>query len=268
MWLLIGLSILLMLVDHHYHKLDQVRSALSWVVYPLQWGVDAPVHLAYKIQDYLVSQHRLVNENQALRQEQWLQNGRLQKLLALEAENARLRSLLNTAAKHQDEALTIAEILQVDSDPFHHRIILNKGKKDHVYVGQPIIDAQGIMGDITEVNELTSSAMLLTDASHAIPVENARNGVRGIVAGTGSIDALELRYVPLTADIQVGDTLVTSGLGGRYPAGYPVGVIANISRDRGDSFALLHIKPAAHLERGRQVLLIEKKVKGLEEKSD
>jgi len=249
----------LMAADHRYHKLDQVRSVLSLVVYPIQWSVDAPVRFVYQLQSYFFSHRQLAAENQRLQQEQLLQNSRLQQLMALEAENTRLRVLLETA-KRKSEALEIADIIQVDSDPFNHRILLDKGKDDQIYVGQPIIDANGVMGEVVEVNALTSSAMLITDASHAVPVENVRNGIRGIVVGTGSIGGLELQHVPLTADIQVGDTLVTSGLGGRYPAGYPVGVISHISLDKGDSFANVRVKPAAFLERGRQLLLIKRRM--------
>lgn len=246
----------MMVLDHQYHQFDQVRSILSYAVYPLQWVVDRPVRLSYTLKDYFFHKHHLIIENEKLKEEQLLQNGRLQKLLAFETENERLRALLQQSLTHRQETLAIAEILQVDADPFSHRILIDKGKKHQVHVGQPIIDAEGVMGEIIEVNEIHSTALLITDASHAIPVEIARNAVRGILVGTGSYDHLTLQYLPKTAEVQVGDVVVTSGLGGRYPAGYPVGVVTKIIEDPADSFVTVFVAPKARLDRGRQVLLV------------
>jgi len=246
-----------MVCDHRYHRLGEIRDTLSLGVYPLQWIVDAPLRFSHKIQGYFQTHRDLMQENEQLREAQLIQSGRLQQFAALEAENTRLRVLLQSSER-RSELLMVAEIMQVDKDPFNHRIVLDKGKRDQVIVGQPIIDAQGILGEVMEVHPFTSCAILISDASHAVPVENVRNGVRGILVGTGSIDNLELQYVPTTADIQVGDTLVTSGLGGRYPSGYPVGVIHQIKYDPGESFASVYVKPSAHLDRGHQVLLIKK----------
>lgn len=249
------LSVALMILDHRYHKLDQARAFLSYVVYPVQWTIHAPRRFAYHCHDYFLTKKTLISENRHLTQEQFLLNAKLQKLNALEAENLRLHSLLQSSPR-AGEQLAVAEIIQVDSDPFNHTVLLNKGKNQGVYVGQPIIDGKGVMGAIVEANDKTSRAILVTDASHAIPIENLRNGVRGIVVGTGSMNCLELQYVPTTADIKVGDTLVTSGLGGRYPPGYPVGTITQIEQEHSESFANVRVFPAAQLERGRQVLLV------------
>ena len=190
-----------MVMDHHYHRFDNVKSFLSLVAYPIQWAVDTPVSFTHGIKNYFISHHRLVQENKQLKEQQLLQSGRLQQWVALEAENARLWSLLQSSERREDEH-TIAEVLQVDEDPFNHRILLNKGKNNEVVIGQPIIDEDGVMGEIIEVNHHHSVAILITDASHALPVENARNGVRGILSGTGAIDSLSLQHVPTTADIQ------------------------------------------------------------------
>jgi rod shape-determining protein MreC len=246
----------LITLDHRYHRLDQIRAYLSYAVYPLQWAVDMPVRLTHRCGEYCASYKALVKENEKLRQEQFLQNARLQKVLSLESENVRLHSLLQSAVR-VGETHRVADIIQVDADPYNHNIILNKGKNQNVLVGQPILDAQGVMGEIIEVNAVFSRAILITDPSHAVPVENVRNGVRGVVIGTGNIDGLELQHVPTTADIKVGDILVTSGLGGRYPVGYPVGTITRIEQDPSESFAKVQVTPAAQLERGRQVLLVE-----------
>lgn len=245
-----------MVLDQHYHRLDQVKSWMSTLVYPLQWAVHAPSTLSQDVKEYFVSHHHLVQENKRLKQEQFLQNGQLQQLISLQAENTRLRTLLQSSERQKEEH-TIAEVLQIDEDPFNHRIVLNKGIDSKVLVGQPIIDEDGVMGEVIEVNPCNSVAILVTDASHAVPVENARNGVRGILLGTGAIDTLSLQHVPTTADIQEGDVLVTSGLGGRYPPGYPVGVINKVEHDPAQTFAVIRVKPKAHLERGRQVLLVQ-----------
>lgn len=259
MWCLTFLAVALMILDHRYHHLKQLREFLSNAAYPLQWAVHIPVELNQNLQKYFSGHHSLLSENQSLKEKIFEQEGRLQRLLAVEAENHQLRSLLQASPKG-GETLSVTEILKVDSDPFHHRILLNKGAREGVYVGQPIIDEQGVVGEIIDVFWLSSRAILVTDASHAIPVENLRNGTRGIAVGTGAIDNLQLQHVPTTADLQVGDVLVTSGLGGRFPAGYPVGKITEISKDAGESFAVVRVKPMAHLDRGRHLLLIQQKI--------
>ncbi len=247
----------MMVLDYHFHQFVKVRYVLSYAVYPLQWMVDRPVRLSHSVQNYFSDKKQLILENEALRQEQFIQNGLVQKLLATEKENERLRALLQQSLIHRQETLAIAEILQVDADPFSHRILLDKGKQHQVKVGQPIIDAEGIMGEIIEVNEQSATAILITDASHAIPVEIARNAVRGILVGTGSYAHLTLQYLPKTAEVQEGDILVTSGLGGRYPAGYPVGVVSKVLLNPADSFITVYVVPKARLDRGRQVLLVD-----------
>lgn len=253
------LSVVLMILDHRYHRLDLAREYLSYTVYPLVWMAQAPARFTDQCQHHFASRQKLIVENERLRQEQFLQAARLQKLTALEAENLRLHTLLN-ASPRIGENLKVAEILQMDADPFSHNILINKGRHHNVTVGQPIVDDHGVMGEIVKVYANTSRAILVTDASHAIPVENVRNGVRGIIVGTGSINALELQYVPTTSDIQEGDVMVTSGMGGRYPPGYPVGTVTKINQDKRESFANIHLRPAAQLERGRQLLLVESQV--------
>lgn len=245
-----------MVLDHRYQKLDPVRDFLSSAVYPLQWVVNAPVRLTFQCHGYFVSRHHLLKETETLQQTLFSQNAQLLKLKALEAENQRLHALLS-ASPRVGETLRVAEIIQVDADPFSQNILINKGRRDNVVIGQPIIDDQGVMGEIVEIHANTSRAILLTDPSHAIPVENVRNGVRGIIVGTGVVDGLELQYVPTTADIKEGDVLVTSGLGGRYPPGYPVGMVSQINQDKRESFASIRVQPAARLGQGRQLLLVE-----------
>lgn len=248
-----------MLYDHHqHHRLNGVRSALASMVYPFQQSVSGTGRLWNAAEAYCVTQQTLVQENAQLREKEFLQQARLQTFKALEAENAQLRALLQSSARLGDNNhLLVAEIVKVDADPFKHQVILDKGKQAGIYVGQPVLDAEGIIGEVIEVFEKTARVILLTDAMHGIAVEDLRNGVRGIVMGVGTPNILSLQYVPNTVDIQIGDTLVTSGLGGHYPAGYPVGVITEINRDLSDAFATVQLKPSARLDRTRRVLLIK-----------
>lgn len=246
-----------MVADYRYHQLNLVRDNLSIVIYPIQWIVDAPVRFTAAFQNYTHSHRRLVQENERLQHEQLLQSARMEKFMALEAENERLRSLLKSSPRN-GETLLVADIIRVDSDPLIQRVILDKGSKHGVTLGQTVIDAEGVIGEVIEVNPFVSRVILLTDTSYGIPIENVRNGVRGIAAGTGAVKNLELQYVPTTMDLKVGDTLVTSGLDGRYPPGYPVGVISQIEHPAGESFARVQITPSAHLEQTRQVLLVQR----------
>lgn len=251
------LSVILMVVDHRYHHLDKLHEYLSLIVYPLQGLVDAPVRLGATLRQYTRSYQQLIAENQRLKEEQLIQKAHMQKYMSLEAENESLRTLLK-ASPRPGETLLVAEIIQVDSDPFIHRVVINKGSNQGVILGQPVIDATGVVGEVIEVHPNVSRVILLTDASNGIAVENIRNGIRGIVVGRGSIKTLELQHVPNTIDLELGDTLVTSGLDGRYPPGYPVGIISLVEHKPGESFASVQITPSARLERTRQVLLVQR----------
>jgi len=154
------------------------------------------------------------------------------------------------------ELVLVAEILEIDLDPFKQQVILNKGAAKDVYVGQPIIDAWGVMGQVTHLGERSSTALLISDPSHAIPVQVIRSGLRSTAFGTGNSQLLELRYIPHNADLEVGDQIFTSGLGGRFPPNYPVGRIVSIERPAGESFASVIAEPMAHLDRSREVLLV------------
>lgn len=245
-----------MVSDYRYHQLNIVRDYLSMAIYPIQWIVDSPVRLSDTLKQYTHSYHELVKINQDLREQQLLQSARTEKYMALEAENIRLRSLLQSSPRN-GETLLVAEIIRVDSDPLIHRVILDKGSRQGVRLGQPVIDAEGIIGEVIEVHPYVSRVILLTDTSYGIPVENVRNGVRGIAVGIGAIKNLELQHVPNTVDLKVGDNLVTSGLDGRYPPGYPVGTVSEIQQNSGEPFVKVQITPSAHLERIRQVLLVQ-----------
>jgi len=244
-----------MTVDHRQHHLENVRAALSFVMSPLQYLLGVPIGAGHWLGEALTSREAMQEENAELRSQQLLQNARLQKMAALEAENQRLRALLDSSVKVKERVL-VAELLEADVDPFAQEIVINKGGHDGVEVGQPIVDAEGVMGQVVHVAPFTSTAMLITDASHAIPVAVNRTGLRAIAMGTGSADRLDIPHLPLNADIQQGDLLVTSGLGGRFPAGYPVAVVEKIERNPGQSFAEVTARPTARLEQSREVLLV------------
>jgi rod shape-determining protein MreC len=251
----VAVSLVLMTVDHRQHHLENVRSALSFVVSPLQYLLGVPIGVGHWVGEALSSRESLEQENAALRSQHLLQSAGLQKMAALEAENERLRALLDSSVK-VGERVVVAELLEVDFDPFSQEIVINKGSRDGVTLGQSIVDAEGVMGQVVHVAPFTSTAMLLTDPSHAIPVAVNRNGLRAIAMGTGAADRLDIPHLPLNADIQVGDLLVSSGLGGRFPPGYPVAVVKKVERNPGQPFADVTASPTAHLEQSREVLLV------------
>jgi rod shape-determining protein MreC len=243
--LFILLSLALMFVDQHFSVLRPLRVGLQTLSWPVEALAQVPQGLNWLAYN-LASRSAILRQNEALQRENLLLSMRLQKLVALEAENRRIRSLLQSA-RRLDERMLIAEIVATSPDPYRHYLKLNKGSVDGVFIGQALIDAHGIMGQITEVYPLTSVALLITDPNHGIPVEIAHG------EGGGS---LSLPYLPSNADIKSGDQLVSSGLGGRFPAGYPVGTVTAISHQAGEHFLSISATPAAHMDRGREVLLV------------
>ncbi|MEX0899534.1 MAG: rod shape-determining protein MreC [Gammaproteobacteria bacterium] len=248
-------SVVLMTLDHRQQQLDRVRVALSVVLYPVPWLVDAPFRFAAWLGESAGSHAVLVAENRELRTAIRGNAAALLRFAALEEENRRLRALLQAAQTH-DYIVEVARLLSVDLDPFRHQLMLNRGDRHGVVRGQALIDAHGVMGQVNRINPFTSYALLITDPSHAIPVEVNRNGLRTIARGTGDADRLDLPYLPNNSDIAVGDLLVTSGLGGVFPPGYPVGTVTAVTRRPGERFAEISATPAALLNRSREVLLV------------
>jgi rod shape-determining protein MreC len=242
-------------MDHKYQKLEPLRAALSVAVYPLQLITDLPDTISDWFSESLASRRHLQEENDSLHTQQLMQKVQLQKLASLEAENIRLRELLESSFKVGEKVL-IAELLSVNLDPYKHQIVINKGKMNDVYPGQPLLDAKGVMGQIVHVGPYTSTAMLITDTSHAIPVQVNRNGLRTIALGSGTINRLDLPYIPNNADIRPGDLLITSGLGGHFPPGYPVAKVSEVQHDPGHTFSSVTATPLAELNRSREVLLV------------
>ncbi|MGA4632733.1 rod shape-determining protein MreC [Pseudomonas solani] len=249
------LSAALMVVDARFDTLKPARSQMGLVLTPFYWLADLPVRLWDGVSDQFTSRSTLIAENEKLKAEGLLMQRRLQKLAALTEQNVRLRELLNSSALVDDKVL-VGELIGVDPNPFTHRILVDKGEKDGVFLGQPVLDARGLMGQVVEVMPYTARVLLLTDTTHSIPVQVNRNGLRAIASGTGNPERLELRHVADTADIKEGDLLVSSGLGQRFPAGYPVATVKEVIHDSGQPFAIVRAVPTAALNRSRYLLLV------------
>ena len=249
------LSVALMVVDARFNLLKPARSQASLVLMDAYWITDLPGRLWDGVASQFGSRTELVAENEKLKTENLLLQGRMQKLAALTEQNVRLRELLNSSAL-VNEKVEVAELIGMDPNPFTHRIIINKGERDGVVLGQPVLDARGLMGQVVELMPYTSRVLLLTDSTHSIPVQVNRNGLRAIASGTGNPERLELRHVADTADIKEGDLLVSSGLGQRFPAGYPVATVKEVIHDSGQPFAIVRAVPTAALNRSRYLLLV------------
>ena len=250
------LAFLLMVADLNWPRMKEGRAWLSLLVTPLQWVVDIPSRVADSLSDLVVDRASLLRENQELRAESLTLQRQVQQMAALTAENIRLRELLG-ASERVDAPTRLAELIGVNPDPFQHEVIINRGSEDGVFIGEPVLDAGGVMGQVVSLAHYTSRVMLITDARSAIPVEVNRNGYRGIALGKGVLNELELEHVPETADIRVDDLLLSSGLGGRFPRGYPVARVTEVIRDPGRPFTLVKAEPAARLDRSRHLLLVE-----------
>lgn len=235
--------------------LDPVKHRVSDFTFPVYWLTDLPGRFGQWSADRMISKAELEQQNETLRTELLIHKRKLQQMASLVAENTRLRQLLNSADTLENRVL-VAEILGISPDPVRHKVMINRGRKDGVYLGQPVVDAQGLAGQVTELGETTSMVMLISDPSHALPVQINRNGVRLVAEGQGSLYELKLRHISSTTDIQPGDLLVTSGLGQRFPPGYPVAVVEAVNYDPGQPFIDVMAKPMAALNRNRHMLLV------------
>ena len=252
---LIIISILVMYFDNRENHLDGIRSAIGAAVYPVRVVVDAPVQFWGWLGESTTSRNDLELELGRLKAERLLTNARLQRLTALEAENARLRALLDARTRARDE-VRVAEIMAVDTNSYDHSLVIAIGRRDGVYDGQAIVDADGVVGQVIKAGIMTAQAILISDPDHALPVVVNRNGLRTLAVGTGEIDRLDLPNLPNNADIRAGDLLVTSGLGGAFPAGYPVAIVDAVTRMPQEPFARVTATPAAALDQVREVMLI------------
>jgi len=249
------LSIVLLVVDHRNNHLDAVRKTIGAAVYPLRMIVDAPVSLWRWVGETTSSRNDLQLENSRLHAERMLTQARLQRFAALEAENSRLRDMLDATARMRDQ-VRIAEIMSVSSDPYRHVLVVDKGTADGVFDGQAMIDADGVVGQIIETGVLSSQGLLISDPGHALQVAVNRNGLRTVARGTGTFGGLDLPALPNNADIRVGDLLVTTGLGGVFPPGYPVAIVDSVVRLPQESYAAVSAVPSAALDQVREIMLI------------
>ncbi|NRD72487.1 rod shape-determining protein MreC [Shewanella sp. VB17] len=250
--LAIILSVFLLVANS---RLDPVRKSISSVLSPLQYVANVPGALLDWSAESLATRNMLAQQNRELLRQQLLMSERLQRFEHLRQENDRLRSLLGSPV-HLDAKKIVAEVMEVASDPYHQYVVLNHGSRSGVFVGQPVVDAQGVVGQVVQVSELSCRVLLISDVTHAIPVRITRNDVRVVANGTGVLDELELRYVSKSTDIRVGDLLVSSGLGKRFPEGYPVARVMSLIKDDGQSYANVIAQPLAALDRIRYLLLI------------
>ncbi|MCL7941053.1 rod shape-determining protein MreC [Halomonas sp. ATCH28] len=255
MLLCVILASALMFADTRFTRMEPVRAQLSTLVAPIQWLVSLPSDVLNWGSLALSDQRALVDENRRLREQILTLSHRVQRMASLTAENVRLRELL-AATRQRDMPYITAELLSLDPDPFTHQMVIDRGRRDGVYVGQPVLDASGLVGQITATSAYSSRVLLLADASHALPVQVNRNGLRFVLQGAGSYDALDVMHVPDTADIREGDLLTTSGLGGRFPPGYPVARVSAVVHDPGQPFARVTAAPVAQLQRSRHFLLL------------
>ncbi len=246
---------LLLFIDVRFGWLKPVRNALSIVTETVVTVTDLPRRAFVGLDEAITTRNTLTAENARLMQENLVLQRHVQRLAAMTAENSRLRELLNSSAL-LDSNVLVAEIIGVDPDPSRVEVVIDKGAADQLYVGQPVLDASGIIGQLIAVGPSQSRVLLITDHRHGLPVEINRNGVRSIATGTGKSGLLQLQYLATTTDIRVGDLLVSSGLGGVFPRGYPVGRVSRVERDPRETFMQVDALPTAAIERSRYVLLV------------
>jgi rod shape-determining protein MreC len=249
------LALALMIIDKRYDHLGKIRRLLSVVAYPVQVAVASPFEGWNWFRDSVTTRDALRSDKAKLEAELRVAQFRLQRYEALEAETQRLRALRDNTAGSTDR-FVVGDVMNVDLDAFRERVLVDKGAGDGIYVGQAVLDSGGVFGQVARVGQLTSEVILVSDAAHAIPVQINRNGLRTVAVGTGDTNRLKLPYLPTSADVIAGDLLVTSGLGGGFPAGYPVGTVAEVKRDPAQSLADVDVKPAAALDRSKELLFV------------
>tara|TARA_B100001142_G_scaffold62295_1_gene61438 strand:- start:1885 stop:2718 length:834 start_codon:yes stop_codon:yes gene_type:complete len=250
------LSFILLINDQRNNYLSILRNSIAIAIYPLQSAVEIPSRLTDWFDLRIKSKEILIKENQNLLSQQKINSSILQRYESLEQENERLKQILN-AASNLDNKVEITRIISVNVNPYRHTIVIDKGERDGVYEGQILLGADGVIGQILHTNFLTSEAILISDSDHALPVEINRNGLRTIVLGNGSYTKLDVPYIPNNADIEIGDLLVTSGLGGKFPSGYPVAKVDFIESDLSEQFYKVSAKPIAYLNQVRELMLLK-----------
>ena len=251
----LAIAAALMAIDHRSQTLQVVQRQIAGLAAPAYWLATAPLRLGRAARDASAERAELVRENAALREQLLFAQAGLAQIDSMGEENQSLRSLLQ-AQKRLSLNAQLAELVEVDLDPYRHRLMIDQGSNQGVREGQAVIDAHGLVGQVLDPLANSAQVIMITDPGHAIPVRVARNGLRAIAYGTGEVDRLELPHIPFSADIQAGDQLLTSGLGGQFPGGIPVAVIKDVRGDDSATFAVAEAEPVAALTRGNQVLLL------------
>jgi rod shape-determining protein MreC len=248
-------SMSLIFFDHKMNSFEHVRGFLQSMVSPLQYLATTPKQMMNWATENVATRRQLINENQQYKIAELSFHQQLLELDIIKKENERLRLLLASPLRGEVKKM-VAEILSVDSDPYSYQVVINRGRDDGIFEGQPVIDDEGIVGQVLHVGVNSSRVILITDVTHAVPVRVSRNGVRLIASGTGQIDRLSHNFVPHSYDIRVGDLLVTSGLGNKYPEGYPVARVTSVVKNDTNAFALVQSEPVAKIDRLRYLLLL------------
>jgi len=249
------LSAAMIVADARFNELTSVRSTIGTGLAPVHWLGNAPGQFSDWVASLFTTRDDLLEQNEALNARLLILERRALKYAALASENNELRQLMNSSQTLNDRVI-VGEVVAISPDPFSHEIVISKGSRDGVKVGQAILDANGLMGQVQQTSSFTSRVLLVSDSSHAVPVEVVRNGLRAVLLGNGDADTLELVHVPDTADIREGDLLVSSGLGGRFPRGYPVAEVARISKEPGEPFVQIQATPKAELNRSSLILVV------------
>ncbi|AXW86661.1 rod shape-determining protein MreC [Lonsdalea britannica] len=248
-------AIVIIVADSRLGTFVKIRTYMDTAVSPFYFLANGPRAALDNVSAKLTSREQLERENTALRQELLLKNSDLLLQGQLKQENARLRELLGSPLR-QDEHKMVTQVLSAGIDPYSDQVVIDKGAVNGVYEGQPVISDKGVVGQVIAVGQLTSRVLLICDASHALPIQVLRNDIRVIAAGNGCTEDLQLEHLPNNTDIRVGDVLVTSGLGGRFPEGYPVGVISSVKVDTQRAYTVIQAHPTAGLQRLRYLLLL------------
>jgi len=251
----IAFCLFLLIADSQFHIFSSFRVYLNSLVSPIQYVADAPQKMFSAASESLTTRQALLVRNQQLEKENLHLKADRLLLSQLQSENKQLRELLNSKRQFNNKRM-ITEVMSLRSDPFTHQVLIDKGALDGVYLNQPVINENGVVGQVSQVGSTTSRVVLIVDASHGIPVRVQRNGVVTIVHGSGAWDKLTVPFVQSNADLHEGDVLVTSGLGGHFPAGYPVAVISRFEYQEGELYANVEATPAAALDKSRYLLLL------------
>lgn len=253
----LALAIMLMVGDHRGDWLHRIRYAGSTIIEPLYRLAGLPARVMRDAGNALADREQLRAQNESLSRELLLAQARLNRMQSVREQNERLQQLLD-AQRRLDLGVQLARIINMDTDPFRHRVVVDAGTQQGVTEGEAVLDAHGVMGQVVEALPNTSTVMLITDPAHALPVAVERTGMRAIARGSGALDTLELPNIPISADLKIGDKLITSGLGGIFPAGFPVGVVRTVHNDASGMFALAQVTPSAALDRSGEVLILHR----------